>query len=313
MQDSLTDPRCIKDGRRSPLDERYPPAPSSRKDRRLSEQVFEVREALQLVRQQRWTVAACVLIGALIPVAVILWQPPSYSAVALVLVPSATNGSSSSNSSALGNVTDTEIAVSSTILGRAGAEISPPISFQTAKQRVTAVPVAANLVQITASGTTPRQAEQLANDVATRLVTFVTSTGESEGSSAISELQAEAGQLTKQVTAFDKEIKNDQANLAADGPSSAAGLQETQLLGSLTTAESNAELQLQSVNSQIQAAKLGLAPANGGTQVIQHASTASPTSLMHRFIPVLAGASSRFPGRIGGRNPSSKAAQSRSS
>jgi len=256
----------------------------------LSEQVFDVRGALQLVRQQRWTVAACVLIGALIPLGVILWRPPSYSAVSLVLVPNSTNVSSSSSSSASGNITDTDIAVSSTILGRAGAELSPPISYQTAKQRVTVVPVATNLVQITASGTSPRQAEQLANDVATRLVTFVTSTGDSEGSSALSELQAEAGQLTNQVATFDKEIKTDQANLATDGPSSTAGLQETQLLASLTTAESNAELQLQSVNSQIAAAKLELAAANGGTEIIQYASTTSPSPLIRRFAPALAGA-----------------------
>jgi len=286
IHDSAEHPRRIKEGRRSLLNERSPPARNSRKDRRLSEQVFDVREALQLVRQQRWTVAACVLIGALIPVAVILWQPPSYSAVALVLVPNTANANSSSS----GNITDTEIAVSSTILGKAGSEISPPISFQSAKGRVTAVPVASNLVQITATGTSPRQADQLANGVATGLVSFVTSTGDSEGNSALSELQSEAEQLTKQVTSFDKEIQSDQANLAADGPSSAAGLQETQLLSSLTTAESNAELQLQAVTSQIQAAKLGLAAANGGTEVIQYASTASPTSLIRRFLPVLPGA-----------------------
>ncbi len=281
--------RCIKCGRGALFLEGVRP-PRPRKDCRLSEQVFDVREALQLVRQQRWMVTACVLVGALIPIGVILSRPPSYSAVSLVLVPNSTNASSSSNSAAAGNITDTDIAVSSTILGRAGAETTPPISYQTAKQRVTAVPVATNLVQITASGTSPRQAEQLANNVATRLVAFVTSTGDSEGSSALSELQAEASQLTSQVTNFDKEIKADQANLAAHGASSAAGLEETQLLTSLTGAESNAELQLQSVNSQISAAKLELAAANGGTEIIQYASSASPSPLIRKFAPVLAGA-----------------------
>ena len=253
----------------------------------MSEQVLDVREALRLVRQQRWMVAACVLIGALVPAAVIFWRPPSYSAVALVLVPD-TGASSSQSSSTSANVTDSEIAGSSTILGRLG--VTPPISLQTAKQRVAVEPVATNLVQITATGTTPSTAEQLANHVANHLVTFLSSTGDAEESSAISELQLEARQLTRQATAQDKEINDAQFFRNLNGPSSAAGLQETQLLGSLTTAESNTELQLQSVNSQIQASKLGLATANGGTEVIQYASTASPTSLIKKAIPVLAGA-----------------------
>ena len=66
--------------------------------------------------------------------------------------------------------------------------------------------------------------------------------------------------------------------------------QDTQLLGSLTTSQSDASLQLQSVNSQIAAAKLDSAATNGGTEVIQSASTATGPSLLSRLLPIALGA-----------------------
>ena len=198
--------------------------------------------------------------------------------------------SAASSSTVSANVTDSEIANSSMILGRVGGDVVPPISYQTAKQRVTATPEADNLVQITASGSTPPQAEQLANHVASQLVAFLTSTGDSVGGSAVSQLQAEASQLNKQITTLGSEIKDAQWILASVGSSSAAGIQEAKLLGSLTNAESNAELELQSVDSQIQSTRLQLAVNNGGTEVLEYASTTSSTSPIKSILTVLIGA-----------------------
>ena len=58
----------------------------------------------------------------------------------------------------------------------------------------------------------------------------------------------------------------------------------------MTTAQSNASLQLQSVNSQIAAAKLNDAATNGGTEVIQNASSAAGPSLLSRLLPIVFGA-----------------------
>ncbi len=238
----------------------------------LSEQTLDVGRVLWLLRRQRSIVAACVLVGALIPTVVLLWRPTSYTSTSLVLVPaSAGNGTSggSSGASANSNITDRAIAVSSAVLAAAGSRVTPHVTLQTVQNQVSATAVATNLVQITATGSSPRAAEALANAVANRLVAFVTSSDGANGSSALSGLEAQASELTNQVNKYKQEMAVLQAAIVSNGPKSTVAQQDTQLLASLTTAQSDASLQLQSMNSQIAAAKLNSAATNGGTEVIQ--------------------------------------------
>ncbi len=110
------------------------------------------------------------------------------------------------------------------------------------------------------------------------------------GSSALAGLEAQAAALTTQVNKYDQQIQFEQAAIQSHSPSSPIAQADTQLLGSLTTAQSNASLQLQSVNSQIAAAKLNNAATNGGTEVIQHASSATGPSLLSQLLPIAFGA-----------------------
>jgi capsular polysaccharide biosynthesis protein len=258
----------------------------------LSEQAFDVRGAVGQLRQHSWTIAGFALIGALVGAGVLLWLPKTYSATALVLVPTNSSSASASNSSGSPspntNVTDSEIANSSAVLGKAAAKSVPRLTIAEAKRSVTAQPIASNIVQITATGSSSRQTQLLANSVASGLVAFVSSTGDSAGTSAMSGLEAQAAQLTKQVNSYDQEIQAAQAAIAADGQSSSASQQETALLGTLTSAQSDAALRLQNINSEITAAKLETASANGGTAVIQSA-IINPTSTLSRLLPILAG------------------------
>ena len=119
--------------------------------------------------------------------------------------------------------------------------------------------------------------------MADQLVAFVTSSQVSNGSSALAGLEAQASALTKQVNKYDQEIQTVQAGVASYGQTSVEGQQDIQLLGSLTTAEADASLQLQSVNSQIAAAKLGAPPkwwhpGYSGSGIGDRAVTAQPTS-----------------------------------
>ena len=88
---------------------------------------------------------------------------------------------------------------------------------------------------------------------------------------------------------YSQEIQVEQAAIQS-APNSPIAEQGTQLLASLTTAQANASLQLQSVNSQIASAKLNSAATNGGTTVIQHASSAAAPSLLTRLLPIVIGA-----------------------
>jgi len=259
----------------------------------LSEQTFDVGRVLWLLRRRRAVVAGCVLVGALLPTIIMLSRPTSYAATSLVLVPTPSSSASSGGSnggSVNSNTTDSAIAESSAVLTAATTRVVPHVTLQEAQKRVSATALATNLVQITATGPSPRAAEALANAVANRLVTFVTSSNVSDGSSALAGLEAQAAALTTQVNKYDQEIKLETAGIEGYGPNSSIAQADTQLLGSLTTAQSNASLQLQSVNSQIAAAKLNSDATNGGTEVIQHASSATGPSLLNRLLPIGLGA-----------------------
>jgi hypothetical protein len=258
----------------------------------LFEQTLDMRRVLWLLRRQWWVVAACVVVGALIPTIAMLWLPTSYTATSLVLVPTSANGGSSGGSNGgpgNNNTTDSAIAESAAVLTAAASRVTPHMTLQAAQSRVKAAAVATNLVQITATGSSPRAAEALANAVANRLVAFVTSPDVSNGSSALAGLEAQAAALTTQVNKYDQEIQLEKAAIQSS-PSPSVAQSDTQLLGSLTTAQSNASLELQSVNSQIAAAKLNNAAVNGGTEVIQHASSATSPSVSSRFLPTAVGA-----------------------
>jgi succinoglycan biosynthesis transport protein ExoP len=257
----------------------------------LPEQRIDWRRLLWLMGRQRTMVAACVLVGALLPAILVLLRSTSYTATSIVLVPSssASNAAGGSTASGNGNVTDSELAVSSAVLGPAGSSVTPRVTSLAAQHRVSATPVATNLVQITATGSSPRSAETLANAVAKVLVDFVTSSNQSNGSSALAGLEAQAAELTKQVDKYNQEIHVEQAAIQS-APNSPIAEEGTQLLASLTTAQANAALQLQTVNSQIASAKLNSAATNGGTTVIQHASSAAAPSLLAGLLPIIIGA-----------------------
>ncbi len=259
----------------------------------MSEQTLDLRRVLWLLRRHRGTVVACVLVGALTPVMVMLLRPSSYAATSLVLVPTSTSNGSSATSaggSANSNVTDSAIAESASVLNEAASRMAPHITLQEAQSRVSASAVGTNIVQITATGPSPRAAEALSNAVADRLVVFVTSSDVSNGSSALAGLEAQAAALTKQVNKYSQQVQLEERAIQSYGPDSPTGRSDTQLLGSLTTAQSNASLLLQSVNSQIAAAKLSSAATNGGTEVIQHASSTTSASFVSRLLPVFVGA-----------------------
>jgi capsular polysaccharide biosynthesis protein len=256
----------------------------------LSEQVFDTRGVVRLLHRNRWRLASCTVVGAMAAAGFMVLRPPMYTATSLVLIPGPST-SATATGSPTGNdtTTDSAIATSASVLVPALAKVHPPISLAEGKQRVQAASTATNIVQITASGTSPQQAEALANAVAGQLISFVTSSGGATGTTALAGLEALATQLTKQVADFNQQI--DTITTALKGPlSSSVSAQDTALLASLSTSQSSATLQLANVNSEIASAKLNAGIANVGTEVIQRATSASLPSLVDRGLVVVLGA-----------------------
>jgi capsular polysaccharide biosynthesis protein len=251
----------------------------------LSEQMFDARGVLRVLREHRVLLAALTLLGAGAAVVTMVLLPPSYTATSLVLIPGSSNapttpGAPSSN----GTSTDCAIATSASLLVPALAKVHPRLSLAEAKQRVRAVSTATNIVQISADGTTAHQADSLANAVAGQLVTFVTSSGGAAGTEELAGPDLQATQLSTEITSLNRQIQSITLTLARGGLSSSARQRDGALLASLTASKSNATLELANVNSEIASAKLNAGIANVGTEIIQRATIASAPSLVDRAL-----------------------------
>lgn len=257
----------------------------------LSEQLFDTRGVFRLLRGNRRRLALLTLLGAAVAAAVMVLRPPLYSATSLVLIPgSSTNAVAASAATGNSATTDIAIATSSSVLAPAISKVHPPVSLDEAEQRVTAVSNASNIVGINAAGTTPNQAEALANAVARQLVAFVTSSSGNAGGTALARPEAQATQLSKQINQLNRRIQSVKAALTRPGLSSAASVQDTKTLATLNTSLTNSTLELANVNNEIASANLDGGIANVGTEVIQQATSASPPSLTDRVVVILLGA-----------------------
>jgi len=257
----------------------------------LTEQLLDVKRVLNLLWRHRRLVFVVVAISLIVASVLVAVRPPRYSASSLVLLPGSASSSTGANGQTIGDdmSTDSQIAISAAVLGPAGQKVDPSLSLGQLRQRIKAVGTATNVLEITASGDTPRQAERLANFVASDLVKFVTTNASATGASGLASLQSEAELLTKQISTVDDEIQTTSKRIASEGSSTSAGQADTALLASLTAQQTQSTLQLDNLNSQIAEAQLGESAANAGTEVIQKATSAFPPNIVGAFLFVLIG------------------------
>ena len=210
-----------------------------------------------------------------------------------MLLPAAQAGSndSASTKAAPGNdiTTDGRIATSSAVLLPAGQSVNRSLSLEALQKQVTTFDAATGVLGITATSPTADDAVALADAVANRLVAFVTTNGLTESSSELTSLQGQSNQLNRQISDVQAELGAAKQRLTADAstPQTASQLA---LVGTLTTELSTLTLRLDSVKSQISQVKVRQISANEGTEVIQHAVSASSHWLRSSLIKVGAGA-----------------------
>lgn len=245
---------------------------------------------MRIVGRSWRIVVVCMLIGLAVAGAYLASVLPRYHATAVVLLPpssSAVPGTSASTARPV--TTDAKVATSAAVLLPAARRLDPTASLSQLQSRVKATAVASGVLEISATGSSRRQAERLANEVATRLVAFVTTNGSAANSSVIAGLEAEEKQLGKQFGDIRGEVAATTQRIATEGDSSPAGTEDRALLADLTSQEASVNLQINSVKSQIAAAQLGQLSANLGTEVIQRATTATPPSKTSLALPLVAG------------------------
>jgi capsular polysaccharide biosynthesis protein len=255
----------------------------------LTEQPLDVKGSMAVIRRSWWLVGVFVLAGLLGAGVYIVTSLPRYQSTAMVLLPPSSSQFSGTTTAAHPVTTDVRLATSAAVLLPAARGVAPADSLSQLQSQIKASAVASGMLEISATAGSPKEAERLANAVASRLVAFVTGNGSAASSSVLDDLVAERNQLLRELRDVDHEAQATTRRIAAEGASSPAGTADSALLTQLLSQAGSIGLEINSVKSQLALTELGQVSANLGIQVVQRATTATQPSFSYFALPLLAG------------------------
>jgi len=230
----------------------------------VEEQPLNLRRGLEALRRRWHVVAGAGAIGMVVGIAYGLVAPATVTSNALVLLSPSPATPTGEPSVDIG--TEVEIAMSAGIMGPVGAAQHPVLSFAQMQQHVHASALTSNLLQITGKSSSPAGAKALANGVAAAFVR-----GTTGSLAAVADaLVRERAQVQNQLSDLNREITQASTQSAPDVASLVTSLQSEQQL---------AQLQLDSVESQLAQVNLSESTRAAGALVLQDAETAvSPSA-----------------------------------
>jgi uncharacterized protein involved in exopolysaccharide biosynthesis len=244
----------------------------------MTEPALDLRGSWAAIRRRRALVASLGLIGICGGVAYGVVKPALPSAVSMVLLPP--SATTSAGTPVRDTGTQVAIATSQPVLDEAGQSVTPPIGAVQLKPNVTVTALSPDVLSIRVKAADPRDAERLANAIATDYIHYVTTTG-----GGLSALSAQAGQLTQQLSALQSQISAATARLSSEGASSTAAQQNSALLSQLNRELTTTSQDLSTVNSQIAEAGLSGQVNGGAIRVLQRATAVTSPSRLR--LPLL--------------------------
>jgi hypothetical protein len=212
---------------------------------------------------------AAALLGLAAGVAYVLVSPPPLTSTSLVLLPTPALAETSSSD------VDTQkrIALSTTVLERAGNAMKPTRTARSLKKKVKVSAPTSQIIQIDATSTNAAEAQSISQAVADSYVGYVSNTAKEVTQSALADLNVRKDNLEGQIHQLQREITAATKREQAADPSSPDANEEAQLLARLRTEQANLSLQLDKVQDKI--ATGGPTTAVGaGTSVVQRATEA---------------------------------------
>ena len=145
----------------------------------MSEQALDLRRSLQIVRRHKTMVGIFAAIGLLAGAGYTALNPPTLASTALVVLPPSTHDMA----------TQVIVADSAPVLEGALRSFDSSITLQTLHGYVHISSLTANVISITAKGTTPTAAEDTANAVAASYIDYVSTTSSPTGKTQAQVLQ----------------------------------------------------------------------------------------------------------------------------
>ncbi|WP_270886157.1 Wzz/FepE/Etk N-terminal domain-containing protein [Pedococcus sp. 5OH_020] len=247
----------------------------------MSEQIIDLRSTWAILRRRVGTLIVAASVGALAGGAAVYLRPPVYSSTSIVLLPPPQGSGSSAPSHSVD--TQVQIAESESVFGPAGKAVTPRLDPAQVADHVTVEAPTADVLTITATGTTPGKAEALSEAVAKSEVDYLKAAASSLGQDARNALAARASTLQQSLDSVSAELKKTESRLAAEPGASPAGKVDAAALSELTAQQAKLVLQLDQIQKQTTSTGQGGAQAGSEATVIQHATPAVRMSLALRL------------------------------
>ena len=246
----------------------------------MSDQVTDLRSTVGTLRRRTRLLAAAALLGLLAGVGYVIVEPPPLTSTTLVLLPTPALAESSSSDVE----TQVRIALSATILERAGHAVSPALSPRMVEKRVEVSAPTNQLIQIKATSTDATQAQTLSQAVADSYVGYVSDTAREVTAAALADLNVRKDELQKQINTLQQEIAAAVKRQQSVNPNSPEGREEARVLAGLREEQADLSLQHDKVEDKIATGTPVGSSGAAGTSVIQQATEARGPSTLVRLL-----------------------------
>jgi hypothetical protein len=246
----------------------------------VRDQISDVQSTVGALRRGTRVLVVAALLGLIAGGAYVLAQPPPLKSTTLVLLPTPALAESTNS-----NVeTQIQIALSATVLERAGQAVVPVLPVRSVKKMIEVTAPTSQLIQIQATSTKAAEAESLSQAVADSYVGYVTNTAREVTSAALADLKVRRDDLQKQQDQLNQVIAATAKRQRAVSPNSVDGKKEAQLLAGLRTQQADLLVQLDKVEDKIATGGDAGSTAGVGTTVIQRATEAKGLSSLLRLL-----------------------------
>lgn len=243
----------------------------------MTEQIIDLRSTWAILRRRAGVLVLAGAVGAAAGGAAVYLHPPAYSSTSLVLLPPPPQGAASAGAHTID--TQVQIASSEAVLGPAGVAVKPGLTAAQVGDRVDVEAKTSDVIQITATGATPKQAETLSQAVAEAEVAYLEEAASTLGQNARKALEDRQSTLDKNLAAVSAELEKTKARLQAESPKSGPGRADLAARAQLTAQQANLALQIDDIEKKVAEASQLSSGASAGFSVIQHASPAQRMAL----------------------------------
>ena len=202
------------------------------------------------------------------------WHPPLYTSTSKVLLPERpvqANGEPATWEAS----TQVSIAESDAVLGPAADAVSPPLSRREVRSRVEVSAPTADVLFITARGTSSAAATELAQAVAEAEVAYQAEATSSLSAAELAALRDRRDGLQSTLDAVDEQIVRTQERLETENPDSPIGRRDASALSQLTAQQTDLVLEINKLET-----RLGEAPGASSARIIEGATPAERPQLL---------------------------------